>query len=1111
MKEYFNEIRLASRNIEHIFEDIKDTAGNKPTAIVTTKFGGKRQVEQCIREILTSCDQIKQMPNVQAGITTQLQQEIVNLRGAVSEVTDTISKSQLENILEYCYSIRKRFEELQNALQPILLKESKTSTPMTIKTKPESLTPKQELSLLSTPTPMPDLKRAHFLSSIGHGLKAPLALMLGPLEEIMRTAEQQAASPESLQTSLFLIYRNTSQLLKGVNLLLDYAHVEEMEQTARYEPVALGVLSAGLSAVFRKAIVQSGLVLHVITAPLKEPVYVNRALWEQIVYGLLSNALKYTQQGTITTTFRRVDNSVEWSVADTGAGIAATDLPDLLELSPPEKHETQAHNKDGGLSLALIHRLIKLHGGSLRIESIQGTGSTFIITLPLGKQHLPPERVDEKPSPKEGKEEKSSPKLSAFAHLTLPQIKTPEPLRVTVSPPKTDYVGYVLYVEPQEDMRSYVEHLLIEDGWRVQTVSDGETALSLIEKELPDLVLSAVIMPGMGGFHFVKTLRTNLKARHLPVILLTARGEEAARLEGLRLGADDYLIKPFFAKELCMRIHVHFELGRLRAQLERTAENREQLLDGLCHELRNPLQGIYGNIQFLQSSLNEIEQLLTKAGVNGDTMDSVSLSLKGKLLAQLAQDKEALEAIDHCAKHQKSVTEDMLQLSKLDAKKVELNIESLKPRMVVDQIISILSAEIQRKQIKLSVQMQHLTAVQGDGHRLAQILLNLLSNAVKFTPQGGSIQIEVQELSADEKQVVLQFSIQDSGIGMTPEEMKRLFDRFSQANRKTYEQYGGTGLGLVISKQLVELMSGQIEVESEKGRGSRFRFIIVCQPAPELSVQSQSAQEFPSPALAETKKPPRPQQTGQKVKKLHVLIVEDNVINQKLLARQLTQAGYLCSVANNGKEALQMLEEKAKTLQKAKPKVDIILMDIEMPEMNGLEATRARRQQEQSQGWPAIPIVGVSGNAGDKHRQAAMEAGMNDYLTKPYSQKRLKAAIKQYTTSSTLPSKEAPLHADYWPSPPLLPTSIVTTTPTVQARVLPDRSPRSFGATSQALDSKTQTATPPQLKRLTKSRSWDAHSRPRPLPPSEEPRAHNNHLVAPLAREAEALLANLIR
>jgi PAS domain S-box-containing protein len=441
------------------------------------------------------------------------------------------------------------------------------------------------------------------------------------------------------------------------------------------------------------------------------------------------------------------------------------------------------------------------------------------------------------------------------------------------------------------------------------------------------------------------------------------------------------------------------ERTRLEAEVIRQAKERqqsradeaeayrrrqEQKVDELCHELRNPLQGIYGNVELLKHNLKTLLALCQPC-----LGAEVTVTLLQQMREQLEQMNERVQAIETCADHQKIIADDVLTLSKLEAHRVELNCVAFNPQQVVNNVVKMLKTIINDKKLKLIEKIPlRPILVGGDPDRLTQVLINLLTNAVKFTPAGGVITISLNDITVldDTPSVQLQFVVQDTGIGMTSDEQSRIFDRFAQGSRKTYQEYGGSGLGLTISKGLVELMGGEIHVVSQKDQGSTFSF----------SVQCTRCAPIESPLL-ESKSDDRSTASTPKIAPLTghiILVVEDNLINQKILVHQLERAGVKCYVANHGQDAID--------LWKTHPEITFILMDIEMPILNGLEATKTIRQQEQESKRSSTPIIGLSGNAGETYRTKALQIGMNDYLTKPYKIEVLSQKILHWRQSSPI-------------------------------------------------------------------------------------------------------------
>ncbi|MCE3239075.1 MAG: multisensor hybrid histidine kinase [Gammaproteobacteria bacterium] len=411
---------------------------------------------------------------------------------------------------------------------------------------------------------------------------------------------------------------------------------------------------------------------------------------------------------------------------------------------------------------------------------------------------------------------------------------------------------------------------------------------------------------------------------------------------------------------------------------------QEQFIDTMCHELRNPLNGVLGNVALLEDNTMQLQKLIETT-----EPEQISSPLREKSLEFLGKEKESIQTIKMCAEYQKVITDDVLSLSKLEAGKVELSLVDFDPKKVIKETVAMLNSEISRKNLQLYLKLIYKDiAVNGDPDRLKQILLNLLTNAIKFTPPGGEIAISLKSSMVTESHTVLIFTVKDTGIGMTEEEKSRIFERFSQANTATHQQYGGSGLGLSISRSLIVLMGGNIHVKSEPGKGTKFTFTIQCPllslqkaPPPSLSVFAAPSGEILPPIASAIPSANR-----------LILIVEDNLINQKILKHILEQAGHHCEIANNGKESLLVLG--------ATP-FDIVFMDIEMPLMSGLEATRIIRRTEQEQGKSPIPIIGLSGYSRQEQREEAKNSGMNDYLTKPYDKAKLLEKIDFYTKAET--------------------------------------------------------------------------------------------------------------
>jgi PAS domain S-box-containing protein len=413
---------------------------------------------------------------------------------------------------------------------------------------------------------------------------------------------------------------------------------------------------------------------------------------------------------------------------------------------------------------------------------------------------------------------------------------------------------------------------------------------------------------------------------------------------------------------------------KLAEAAEKNRRNQEQFIDTICHELRNPLHGIYGNIELLQSSTGALEEMVREASPS-----ELKITLREKMLHQLKDNQESIAAIDKCARYQKAIADDVLNLSKLEAGKVELHLIDFELIELVRDAVGMLETQASQKQIRLNINLPPSPLrVKGDPNRLTQVLLNLLSNALKFTLEKGEVIIGLSIVEKMRTHTVFEFTVKDTGIGMNKAEKNKLFNRFSQASPKISAEHGGSGLGLVISKNLIELMEGKIEVKSKKWKGTEFSFTLKFAPA--VSLEEEQRPALVSFINSRKLHPPidRP---------LRILIAEDNPINQKILVKQLQQAGHSCHVAHNGQEALEIYNQIP---------LDLILMDIEMPVKNGFEAAQAIRQKEQVSLCLPTPIIGLSGNVRLEHEEEALRIGMDAYLTKPYDKKKLLEMIARY-------------------------------------------------------------------------------------------------------------------
>ncbi|MCY1033829.1 ATP-binding protein [Corallococcus sp. BB11-1] len=462
-----------------------------------------------------------------------------------------------------------------------------------------------------------DRAKTDFFSNVSHEFRTPLALMLGPVEDGLQDPVEPLG-PRQLERQR-TVHRNGLRLLKLVNTLLDFSRIEAGRMHSAAAPTDLAALTVGLVSGFRSTLERAGLSLEVDCPPLPRPVWVDPEQWEKVVLNLVSNAFKFTHAGGIRVSLRSQESRVLLSVADTGTGIPADELPRIFERFHRVQGARGRSYEGSGIGLSLVRELVKLHGGDIQVESVPGQGSTFTVTLPTQAEPAPrpgrrsvtegpvPEQAHEPAlepgaasgpvsapgprsesdlAPDSGRGAQPSPRtapglaMSAFLEETSGWLEAPSvPLLLAPdagpSPAPRGIEGHVLFVDDNADMRAYVRSLLAE-RFELTLAANGLEALEACRSRVPDLVLSDVMMPGLDGFGLLRRLREDARTRYVPIILLSARAGEEATVEGLRMGATDYLVKPFSARELLARVEGNLAAARARKGQRRAEQEREK-------------------------------------------------------------------------------------------------------------------------------------------------------------------------------------------------------------------------------------------------------------------------------------------------------------------------------------------------------------------------------------------------------------------------------------------------------------------------------------------------------------------------------------------------------
>lgn len=446
-------------------------------------------------------------------------------------------------------------------------------------------------------------------------------------------------------------------------------------------------------------------------------------------------------------------------------------------------------------------------------------------------------------------------------------------------------------------------------------------------------------------------LAANLSRQLLPVFMkakeaevltgrIAAERQLIYALAAVAIGAIGVFVAARFVHAPMERtiISAQSEIEASRRKAEAASEAKSVFLATMSHEIRTPLNGVLGLAELLNDTELDDKQrhMIRMMIISGNSL--------------------------------LSIINDVLDLSKAEAGKLEMEAEAFNVRALCLEVIDLFSARAQSANIGLNLRESTEVSnwhVLGYSTAIRQIVVNLISNALKFT-ENGSVEVKLQELpSAQDGTRVIRIAVRDTGIGVPPEAQERIFEQFAQADATTTTRFGGTGLGLAIAKNLTEAVSGRISLQSAEGEGSEFTV------------------EFPVEKVPPPAEVPEPEPAGASFSK-KVLVADDNRVNQMVAGKMLERLGCTVMTAGNGVEAVELAFSWAP---------DLVLMDVRMPEMDGLDATRTIRAREQELGLEPVPVIGLSANAMSEQRSEGLSAGMNDYLAKPVNKAVLAAAL----------------------------------------------------------------------------------------------------------------------
>ncbi len=517
----------------------------------------------------------------------------------------------------------------------------------------------------------------------------------------------------------------------------------------------------------------------------------------------------------------------------------------------------------------------------------------------------------------------------------------------------------VLIVEDSNVSLGILNGILQGEGVTTLLAADGTEALEIFRKEEQniDLILTDYVMSEMNGDELCSKIRTGFGNQVVPIIVLSGVSESAYILDLFKVGASDYIVKPFAREELLARVKAHLrssiqtkQLSHYVTELKRLSTLKDDFLSITSHDLRSPITGIMG---------------LTEIVMSDETIG--------------AQNRECLQNVLDSGDFLLNLINDLLDLGQVQSEHYELEEQPISIQDVIEVAVNTVSHMASPKGIQFVTEntSKKQPVIFGDKNALVRIFNNLLSNAIKFTPEGGEVRQVLKE--SDDNQ--LSISIIDNGIGIPEDKIPFLFDKFSKASRPGTSGEKSTGLGLSITKQLIERHKGAVSVSSEVGKGTCFQLLFPF------------ADAYPKAQLDETNELNEDEGIDENAETIQVLIADDNKLNVKLVGMVLAKKGYNVSTASNGLEAYKCYVD---SLNKGENIFDIIFMDLRMPVLDGFEATDQIRKYEVANMMPHIPIIAMTAGVGDEWEEQTEEKGLTGFITKPVDIKKMQELIKHF-------------------------------------------------------------------------------------------------------------------